>query len=245
MLDLYLLSLLSLFLTEYGFRTRKRALANMREKWQLLPMFTRILFWVVALLWCFLQTTQQWPVVVLFLIAVLAGEVAVFFIHQRTRKDLSENYPLGKPVTHLMPFLFALIPALVGGLFAQRYFPNAFSALHQYPTLALKVVTCFTAMFCWSTMFTVSVIALVKSSSFSDEIEPHLGAGEVIGILERIFTIILVIAGGLSAIGFAVAAKAAARYPQFKNPAFAEYFLIGTLCSIGLSLIAGLALSYP
>jgi len=220
-------------------------MASMRVQWQPLQILIRILFWGIALVWCFMQTTQKWPVLILFTVAVLTGETAVFFIHQRTQKDSSENHPLGRPVTHLLPFVFAFIPALVGGLFAQQYFPDSFNALQSYPTLALKVVTCFTAMFCWSTMFTVSVIALVKSSSFSDEIEPHLGAGEVIGILERIFTIVLVVAGGLSVVGFSVAAKAAARYPQFKNSAFAEYFLIGTLCSIGISLLAGLAISYP
>ena len=85
----------------------------------------------------------------------------------------------------------------------------------------------------------------MRSNRFSDEIEPHLGSGEVIGILERLFTFILVIAGGLPAVGFAVAAKAAARYPQFKNPVFAEYFLIGTLCSIGISVLTGLAMGLP
>ncbi|OGO16981.1 MAG: hypothetical protein A2Z14_02050 [Chloroflexi bacterium RBG_16_48_8] len=243
MLEFYLLSLLSMLLTEYGFKTRKRAMACLRAAWRPRQTLVRILFWLIALAWCFVQTTQKWPVLILFTIAVLVGETAIIFVRRRTHQDLSRNYPLGRPLTHLLPFFFALIPALLGGLFAQRFFPDSFSVLQSYPILALKVMTSFTAMFCWSTMFTVSIVALVRSSKFSDEIEPHLGAGEVIGILERIFTVVLVLAGGLSAVGFAVAAKAAARYPQFKNPAFAEYFLIGTLCSIGLSLLAGLALS--
>jgi hypothetical protein len=243
MLDFYLLSLLSMLLTEYGFRTRKRAMAHLSSSWRPTQIIIRIFFWLLALLWCFLQTTHKWPVVFMFLIAVLVGEIAVLFVRRRTRKNVLGNYPLGTPLTHLIPFFFAFLLALVGELFAHHFFPDSFSALDRYPTLVLKAVTCFLAMFCWSTMFTVSVVGLVRSSKFGDDIEPHLGAGEVIGILERVLTVVLVLTGGLTAVGFAVAAKAAARYPQFKNPAFAEYFLIGTLCSIGLAVLAGLAIS--
>jgi hypothetical protein len=245
MLDLYLLSLFSIMLTEYGFRTRKQATTYLTKTWRLKQTLIRIIFWLVALTWCFIQTRHKWPVVSLFFIAVLAGEIAVIFVRRRTRKNIRGNHPLGTPLTHLIPFLFAFVPAVVGGLFAKQIFPDSFLALDEYPTLALKVATCLMAMFCWSTMFTVSIVGLVRSGKFGDVIEPHLGAGEVIGILERIFTVVLILAGGLAAVGFAVAAKAAARYPQFKNPEFAEYFLIGTLCSIGLSLLAGLAISLP
>lgn len=48
-----------------------------------------------------------------------------------------------------------------------------------------------------------------------------------------------------AAIGFTVAAKAVARYPQFKNSAFAEYFLIGTLSSVGLATLIALLVSIP
>jgi hypothetical protein len=205
----------------------------------------RILFWVLALVACFLGTRHKWPVLGLFLIAWVTSEVTALVIRLRTRRDVKAKYPLGRPLTHLLPFLSALLPAAIAGLFAFRFFPNSFNALQDYPTSILKAAVGLVAMFSWSTMFTVSVVGLVRSGKFSDDIEPYLGAGEVIGVLERIFTVILVLAGGLSAVGFAVAAKAAARYPQFKNSAFAEYFLIGTLCSIGLSLLAGIAISVP
>ncbi len=243
MLDFYLLSLLSVLLTEYGFRTRKSALLHLTAPWRAIQTLVRIFFWLVALIWCFFQTTEKWPVLIMFIIAVLTGEITILLVRRRTHINVSRNHPLGTPIPHLLPFIFALLPALVGELFASHFFPDSFTALERYPTFALKVVASLTAMFTWSTMFTVSIVGLVRSVKFSEDIEPHLGAGEVIGILERIFTVVLVLAGGLTAVGFAVAAKAAARYPQFKNSAFAEYFLIGTLCSIGLSVLAGLTIS--
>jgi hypothetical protein len=245
MLDLYLLSLFSMMLTVYGFRTRKHAITHLTKTWRINGTLIRILFWLIALSWCFIKTKHKWPVVSIFFIAVLSGEIAVILIRRLTRKNVRGNHPLGTPLTHLIPFFFAFVPALIGWLFAKHLFPDSFIALNEYPTLALKVATSLISMFCWSTMFTVSIVGLVRSGGFGDVIEPHLGAGEVIGILERIFIVVLILAGGLAAVGFAVAAKAAARYPQFKNSEFAEYFLIGTLCSIGLALLAGLAISLP
>jgi len=45
------------------------------------------------------------------------------------------------------------------------------------------------------------------------------------------------------AVGFLLAAKALARYPEIKDDTrghFAEYFLLGTLTSVGLALVGGL-----
>jgi hypothetical protein len=158
------------------------------------------------------------------------------------------NDPLSRPLTHLIPFLLASLPALVvfvAGFWTPDLIPDFFP---KPLVVILTVATGFVATFCWSTMITVSAIGLVRVGDIAEEIEPHLGAGEVIGVLERLFTFAIILAGGLAAVGFAVAAKAAARYPQFKNPYFAEYFLIGTLASIGSATVIALmikALLFP
>jgi hypothetical protein len=100
------------------------------------------------------------------------------------------------------------------------------------------------AMFCWATLVTVSVVELVRPGQVPDQIVRTVGGGEIIGILERLLTLALVATGGMAAVGFTVAAKAAARFPRFKDSTFAEYFLIGTLCSIGLGTLAGLLLAW-
>jgi hypothetical protein len=242
MLDYYLLSLFTLMLSEYGFQTRKQAMAKLTSRWQWRRIMLRVLLWTAALLGWFLRSGDRWPVIIVFAVGVVAGELCAVLIHRWTRKDVAGNYPLSRPQIHILPFLFALLPAIAGGLLLHDLFPPSIGPISDVLTIVLKVITSVVAMFCWSTVFTVSIIGLVRSSRFSDEIEPHLGAGEVIGILERLFTLLLVSSGGLTAVGFAVAAKAAARYPQFKNPNFAEYFLIGTLCSIGVSVIVGIAI---
>lgn len=78
------------------------------------------------------------------------------------------------------------------------------------------------------------------------EAKPGLpAAGKYIGWLERSLIVTFLITGNPQGIGLLIAAKALARYPEIKEDTkghFAEYFLIGTLTSVSLALLAGLIL---
>lgn len=63
-------------------------------------------------------------------------------------------------------------------------------------------------------------------------------AGRTIGNLERMLVLTLVLAGELSAVGFVVAAKSIVRWEMTRSRA--EYFLIGTLASVGTAVATGL-----
>lgn len=67
-------------------------------------------------------------------------------------------------------------------------------------------------------------------------------AGRIIGALERCTIALLISAGQYAAIGLVLTAKSIARYDKIAHdPAFAEYYLLGTLLSaliaVGLSLL--------
>jgi hypothetical protein len=67
--------------------------------------------------------------------------------------------------------------------------------------------------------------------------------GRYIGCIERFLVLTFVITGFNEAIGFLLAVKALARFPEIKEDArgtFAEYFLVGTMISVGLALVGGL-----
>ncbi|MEX0883059.1 MAG: DUF3307 domain-containing protein [Cyclobacteriaceae bacterium] len=67
-------------------------------------------------------------------------------------------------------------------------------------------------------------------------------AGKYIGILERLFVFMFILAGRWEAIGFLVAAKSVFRFGdlrQSKDRKLTEYILIGTLLSFGLALLCG------
>lgn len=65
------------------------------------------------------------------------------------------------------------------------------------------------------------------------------GAGATIGILERLVMGLCLVMGQFAFIGLVFTAKSIARYDKIsKNPAFAEYYLIGSLFSILSVLVA-------
>jgi hypothetical protein len=66
-------------------------------------------------------------------------------------------------------------------------------------------------------------------------------AGMYIGWLERFLVITAILVQSPSMVGLILAGKSIARFPELKER-FAEYFLIGTLLSIGLAVIGGLVL---
>ncbi len=66
------------------------------------------------------------------------------------------------------------------------------------------------------------------------------GAGAIIGILERIFTLTFVLIGQYTALALIFAAKSIARFEDLKNRKFAEYYLIGTLSSLLFAMLIGI-----
>ena len=65
--------------------------------------------------------------------------------------------------------------------------------------------------------------------------------GRIIGVVERLVLVAVVADGHFEALAFLVAAKGLIRANELKNRDFAEYFLIGTLTSTLLAIVAGLA----
>jgi hypothetical protein len=64
--------------------------------------------------------------------------------------------------------------------------------------------------------------------------------------LERILILTFIVGGYETAVGFLLGAKALVRYPEIKEDTrghFAEYFLVGTLTSVGFALVAGMAVN--
>nr|WP_319776674.1 DUF3307 domain-containing protein [uncultured Sphaerochaeta sp.] len=67
-------------------------------------------------------------------------------------------------------------------------------------------------------------------------------AGAMIGTLERYIMIILLSLGQFGALALVMAAKSISRYEMLKDKDFAEYYLLGTLLSILISLLVWLLL---
>jgi hypothetical protein len=85
---------------------------------------------------------------------------------------------------------------------------------------------------------------IAAKSSNDDSLQ---NAGSYIGILERLFILAFVLSGRWEGIGFLIAAKSIFRFADIKghpDRKLTEYFLIGTLLSIGLAMLTGLMMNY-
>jgi hypothetical protein len=60
-------------------------------------------------------------------------------------------------------------------------------------------------------------------------------------VLERAITLTLLLLDQFGALGLVIAAKSIARFKALEDRDFAEYFLIGTLASVLLALLGGIA----
>ncbi len=238
MLDLYLISLLSFILTEYGFQTRKRALIAFEGRWRWYRTLLRAVIWVGA--FAFSNPIGSRRALIYYVVAFALGEGWVYLLRHLIKRDIQGGFAYGRPYVHLLPFLFAAIMPLVLRFLPEALVPRSnLSGIITAPEI-LGPALALVMLWNWATLFTVSVLGLVRPEQVEEEIHPLIGAGEVIGILERLITFVLVSVGGFAAVGFVVAAKAAVRYPQFKKREFAEYFLVGTLCSVGLAVLTAL-----
>ena len=91
-----------------------------------------------------------------------------------------------------------------------------------------------------------AVLELPMLQMRRDEVRPvgaiEVARGRAIGVLERALALTLVLLGQYGALGLLIAAKSLARFKALEDREFAEYFLIGTLASLLLALMGGVAM---
>lgn len=93
----------------------------------------------------------------------------------------------------------------------------------------------------------VSLVLGAADSSQADVADEESGisgsvlcAGRWIGILERAIVVVMTLWGEFGAIAFVLTAKSIARFDMLKNQQFAERYLIGTLASVAIAILAAL-----
>lgn len=246
MTDIYLFGLFTVLLTEYGFQSRARALERFKVRWLWRRTALRLMLWLG---YAVLLLGRGTPATLAVLVGAVASALTeiVTYLHRRSlRASLSQGSPHGSLRGHLAPVgLSLLMPAGVFIVVSLLAGPGSGLAPRLSPSPFLAIGTAVVALWCWGTFVTVAVIDLVRPEVLQEEDETALwGPGEVIGILERLIAFVLILAGSPAAVGLVLAAKSAARFPEFKKAAFAEYFLVGTLTSLGLAVAGGVIVTH-
>ena len=234
-MSLALLAALPLVLTEYGFQSRAGIIEGLAANWRPRRTLTRVVIWIILLLSMGLRPQGYLMVGS----GILLTEMGAVILRRRLRIDIENGRPHGGPYTHMIPLVVGMLFLALWLLVRQSAQGELLSGPVQLGSLAPLILFSIIALWGWATMITVSVVDLVRPGQVREDSD-QVGAGEVIGVLERMVTFVLIASGAFTATGFVIAAKAAARFPLFKETAFAEYFLIGTLTSVGLALLLGL-----
>lgn len=88
-----------------------------------------------------------------------------------------------------------------------------------------------------------NAIGTYKHSTRDSEFKKDNNSGRKIGFVERVIILILLYLNQYSAIGLVLTAKSIARYDKItKDEDFAEYYLLGTLISVGITVVCALLL---
>lgn len=127
------------------------------------------------------------------------------------------------------------------------YFSVPIKYLNWFDSMVAHVKTDFQMILSWVLIILIIMTPfsiVIKKVLFhykptDDEHEGHPNAGALIGILERALILLFLSVGQYSAIGFVLTAKSIARYNKMADdPTFSEYYLLGTLLSSLLVIIA-------
>jgi hypothetical protein len=135
--------------------------------------------------------------------------------------------PLYTPFTHILQLI---LPDQIS------YPSDSFSQI-------LIIITGYLFTLRESTLIVRRVLNSVKISIDSNGEENgqnEYNRGRIIGLLERTLVYFVVVLGQYTGIAIVVALKSIARFREFNDRNFAEYFLIGTLLSILLAAIPSL-----
>ena len=135
-----------------------------------------------------------------------------------------------------------VVAALVGGIYLERL------VVPRAPGLwwgrALLIATAYLYV-CGRGMVLIRAVLELPPLQMRRDEDRTAGAvdiarGRTIGALERALALTLVLLSQYAAVGWIIAAKSLARFKALEDREFAEYFLIGTLASLLLALLAGI-----
>lgn len=109
----------------------------------------------------------------------------------------------------------------------------------------LVTIICYLFVLFGGAVLTKNIIGHIFNKEFNKQIiiNPATNnAGKYIGILERAIILTLIIYDSIGAVALVFTAKSIARFSELRDKDFAEYYIVGTLISLLISITGGLFL---
>jgi Protein of unknown function (DUF3307) len=241
----FLALLLAHLLADFPFQSERIA----RNKGKQLPLLALHGILHLALSWACLLIFTPIHFLSLSSHAVVTGTVAVHLLVDQLRHRLvAARILLDSWRTFLLDQFFHLIAITIAVALLNRIpIGTIVQSLQFSPstkTHILEIATVYVAViFGGGYLIRYLTAGLAKNAVPSPH--AHIGnAGLYVGWIERFLVITAIIMQSPTLVGLILTGKSIARFPEFKEARFAEYFLIGTLLSISLSVVGGIVLLY-
>jgi hypothetical protein len=186
----------------------------------------------------FLSIYGQTVIIGYALVHLLIDKLKCLFITHKPRRD---NWG-----AFLFDQLIHFVVLAIAACLLARCSPVAlFQGFHPSPSAQTHILE--VAIIYIGVIFGGGYLIRYLTQSFATkgtaEDSPQLeNAGLYIGWIERFLLITAIFMQSPALVGLILASKSIARFPEFKEARFAEYFLIGTLLSVSLSVLGGIFL---
>lgn len=179
--------------------------------------------------------------------AVVIGYVAVHLLIDDTKsRMIVRKYLLDNWKTFLFDQLLHVIVLVIMAFILTgsnlTEFIQSIRLSAPVKTYILEVVIIYVAVV-FGGGYLIRYLTKGLAKDIVDEASAHLkNAGLYVGWIERLLVITAIAIQSPALVGLILTGKSIVRFPEFKEARFAEYFLIGTLLSISLSVLGGIVL---
>jgi hypothetical protein len=187
----------------------------------------------------FLSVYSQAVIVGYSLAHLLIDKLKSLWIAHKPRRDNWRTFLLDQ-------LIHVAVLAITACLLARSSPVALFQGFHPSPSVKVQILE--VAIIYIGVIFGGGYLIRYLTQSFATkgvaEDSPQLeNAGLYIGWIERFLLITAILMQSPALVGLILAGKSLARFPEFKEARFAEYFLIGTLLSVCISVLGGILLS--
>ncbi len=214
------------------FLLQSNALCESKERKHYKSAFMYVHALIIALLsWMAIGNYQLWGYAVIIGVTHLMIDIAKSYVKTQTL-----GWFVGDQILHI--FVLLIVSYFIGNGWEQfAWIPQNYALI--LPAFLSAVIICTKP----ANIFIKMILTRYEIDLPKAKDKELKNAGALIGNLERLLSLVLIIAGQFGAVGFIITAKSILRFRDYER-AKTEYVLAGTLLSFGIAIICGCIIKY-
>lgn len=214
------------------FLLQSNALCESKERKHYKSAFMYVHALIIALLsWVAIGDYQLWSYAVIIGVTHLMIDIAKSYVKTQTLV-----WFVGDQILHI--FVLLIVSYFIGNGWEQfAWIPQNYALI--LPAFLSAVIICTKP----ANIFIKMILTRYEIDLPKAKDKELKNAGALIGNLERLLSLVLIIAGQFGAVGFIITAKSILRFRDYER-AKTEYVLAGTLLSFGIAIICGCIIKY-